>query len=63
MNPDCFSTSGEQTKGRDSGMMHGGGEREEIEKSLALLEPFLLHRKWRKMVNRGGHVFFFSGFQ
>lgn len=40
MNPDCFPTSGEQTKGRDRGMMHGGGEREgeweEIENSLAL---------------------------
>ncbi len=53
MNSDCFSTSGEQTKGRDRGMMRGGGEREgeweEIENSLALREPFLSSRggvKW-----------------
>lgn len=42
MNPDCFPTSGEQTNGRDRGMMHGGGgetEWEEIGKPE--LEPFM----------------------
>lgn len=57
MSPDCFSTSGEQTKGRNSGMMQGGGERRRMGGDIKVSGSAGVISVEQKMVD------IFSGFQ
>lgn len=69
MNPDCFSTSGEQTKGRDRTMMQRGGERRwmggDRKVSDFAWDLFFFFFASQKMLEKWftGGTFFFSCFR